>query len=112
MYKYRFSIDRKLKPEDRKFRLKARVCVFAGPVAWFYLIVPPTAGRVIHKRFSSMHRGWGSLPVNVSSGSFVWQTSIFADKKSSSYILPLKLEARQKTGVKKGDVLNFELTIR
>ncbi len=112
VYRYNFSIDRKVQTKERQFTLNAKVCVFSGPVAWYYLILPKQAGQTIKKRFGHSAKGWGSLPVDIRAGAFEWQTSIFPDKKSGSYILPLKLEARKATQVKKGDTLNFRLTIR
>lgn len=112
MYKYRFHIDRNIKLVDRVFKLKAKVWVYSGLAAWHFVTVPKVAGKTIRKRFGFSAKGWGSLPVLVKVGEHFWNTSIFPDKKSGSYLLPLKTEIRKKVNIKKGDSLSLSLTVR
>jgi hypothetical protein len=43
-----------------------------------------------------MKHGWGSVPVTVTIGTTTWKTSIFPDKESGGYLLPLKADVRKK----------------
>ncbi len=45
--------------------------------------------------------GWGSIPVQVTSGETTWTTSIFWTKEGS-YILPLKQSVRKAEHIKEG----------
>ena len=54
-------------------------------------------------------RGWGSVRVLVTLGSSTWNTSIFPDKRSGTYILPLKASVRRTEGVFDGDVVTFTI---
>lgn len=80
--------------------------------AWRFLAIPQQAGADIKKRFSAHARGWGSLPVSVTIGKTTWNTSIFPDKKSSSYLLPLKAKIRKEEDIFDDDEVLFVLTIR
>jgi hypothetical protein len=44
-------------------------------------------------------------------GATRWQTSIFPDKASSSFLLPLKVEVRKKEQVGEGDVVSIHLEL-
>lgn len=111
-YRVRFHSDKKIKPEDRIFGIKAKLWDWKGMGTYFLVTVPERAGKLIKQRFGHTEKGWGSIPVEVRTRAFTWKTSIFADKKSGSYIMLVKKEARLKNGLKKGSVLSFELTIR
>lgn len=79
---------------------------------WHFLTVPEKQSKEIKKSFGGKTRGWGSLPVNVTLDKTSWKTSIFPDKKSGTYLLPLKADVRKKEGVAHGDIVNFVLHIR
>lgn len=65
----------------------------------------------IKKKFSWVKRDWGSLPVTVILGKSRWNTSIFPDKKSDSYILPIKKPIRAEEKVNAGSMISFTLII-
>ncbi len=94
------------------FDLKAEVWLYPGKAAWHFITIPENEGELINELFSNLKRGWGSLKVNVTIGATSWDTSIFPDKKSNSYLLPLKSEVRKKEKIEIGDVVNFILKIK
>jgi len=57
-------------------------------------------------------KGWGSLPAVVTIGRTNWKTSIFPDKKSKGYLLPIKEEVRRRESVKANAVVNTKVQIR
>lgn len=79
---------------------------------WYFLSVPKKDSEDIKKRFGKKQRGWGSLPVVVTLGKTSWKTSIFPDKKSGSYLLPLKADVRKKEGIFSGDKVSFSIEIK
>ncbi len=109
-YRVRFHSDKLLKPEDRLFRLKAKIWTHKD--RWHLITIPARAGKTIKQRFGHTEKGWGSIPVEVKTKGFTWSTSIFHDKRMGSYIMLLKKAAREKNKVKKGDTLLFELRIK
>ncbi len=79
---------------------------------WHFISIPKDISIDIKNKFNKIKRGWGSLPVFVVAGKTSWKTSIFPDKKSGLYLLPLKSEIRKKEGIKSGDYINLVLKIR
>lgn len=95
----------------RTYTLRAKVWLWSGEAGWHFVTVPVDAGQEIDFYFSHVKKGWGSLRVTVGIGKTTWQTSIFPDKKSGSYVLPIKAAVREKENIKKGDEITFTLEI-
>lgn len=79
--------------------------------AWHFIPVTKKVGQEIKQTFGKNSRGFGSLPVTVTLGGSVWQTSIFPDKYSGSYILPLKAKVRNKEEIMAGDKVTYTITL-
>lgn len=79
--------------------------------AWHFLHVPKKESEEIKKNFGKNKRGFGSIRVEATLGKEKWQTSIFPDKKSGTYILPLKIEVRRREGIRAKDTVSFSLKI-
>lgn len=77
------------------YTLTSKLFVYPGVSSWRFLALPKKEGQEIKKKFAARARGWGSLPVSVTIGKTTWETSIFPDKKSGSYLLPLKAKIRK-----------------
>lgn len=84
---------------------------FGDKGAWFFITLPVELSRDIDNLFSDQKRGWGSLPVIVKLGKSQWQTSIFPDKKSACYLLPVKAQIRKEEKIDSGDNVTIELSI-
>mgnify|MGYP001609705371 CR=1 FL=1 len=91
---------------------KSSVWKYPGMAGWHFIAVPGSQSAAIKKRFGTRARGWGSLPVEVAMGSTRWHTSIFPDKKSGGYLLPLKAEVRKRERIGAGDVVSYTVRIR
>jgi Domain of unknown function (DUF1905) len=94
------------------YKLRSKVWVYPGMAAWRFIGVPKKQGLEIKKKFGAYAKGWGSLPVFVTIGNTSWNTSIFPDKQSSSYILPLKTKIRKAEGIDDDSIVSFLLKIR
>jgi hypothetical protein len=94
------------------YRLKAKVWLYPGDAAWHFVNVDKTASAAIKKSIGRNARGFGSVPVSVLIGKTTWETLIFPDKRSGTYLLPLKAEVRRKKGLAEGDAISFSLCIR
>jgi len=53
--------------------------------------------------------GWGSVRVSATIGASTWTTSVFAEKKTGSFLLPIKKTVRQAEGIDDGDVVAIVL---
>jgi hypothetical protein len=59
-----------------------------------------------------MRRGWGSLRVTATIGKTSWKTSIFPDRESDSYLLPLRSDVRKKEGIQEGNLVSLSVEIK
>lgn len=95
----------------KRYACTSKVTVYPGMSAWRFLGLREADAKDIRERFGKSAKGWGSIPVSVTIGNTTWRTSIFPDKKSGSYVLPLRAEVRKKEGIQDGDAVSFDLTI-
>jgi Domain of unknown function (DUF1905) len=94
-----------------KYKIKSKIFLWQGAGAWNFVAIPKNDSGTIKKVFSKKRRGWGSLRVLVSLGKTKWNTSIFPESKSGQFLLPLKLEVRNKEGISAGDTIDFSIEI-
>jgi hypothetical protein len=93
------------------YSFKAKVWIYPGDTAWHFVNVPKEQATDIKEKFGHMSRGWSSLPVEVAINKTKWKTSIFRDKKSSSYLLPLKAPVRKILEIQNEDTLSITIKI-
>lgn len=94
------------------YKLTSKVFVYPGMNAWRFLGLPEKQGREIKQKFGARAKGWGSLPVSVTIGKTVWDTSIFPDKKSGTYLLPLKAKVRKAESISDDAMVKFFIKLR
>jgi hypothetical protein len=93
-------------------QFRAKVWLYPGQnAAWHFVNVPKKLSKEIREKFGGLARGWGSLPVTANIGKTKWKTSIFPDKKTGTYLLPLKATIRQKEHIAVGITLRCSLEI-
>lgn len=85
--------------------------MYDGPSAWFFVTIPRDVSADIKEESSRVKVAWGSVPVVASVGETVWNTSLFPDKKSGGYLLPLRADIRKKEGIVAGDKVVFTLEV-
>ena len=95
-----------------KFTFISNVWMYDGPAKWFFAGLPKDMSADIHERFKKAKRGWGSLPVEVTVGSSVWNTSIFPDSKTKTFVLPLKAKIRKKESIHDGSTIQIQIKLR
>lgn len=94
------------------YKIRSKVFLWQGVSAWHFVGIPKKQSEEIKKQFGGKAKGWGSLPVEVTIGRTKWKTSIFPDKRSGTYLLPLKAEARKKEEILKDDTVNILLVVK
>ena len=95
-----------------EYKMRARVWLYPGPAGWHFVTLPRKQSEEIRALFARSQRGWGSLPVIATVGKTSWKTSIFADKKSGAYVLPLKADIRKKEKVVLDHLIDFAVQIK
>ncbi len=95
------------------FKFKSKVVLWPGETAnWHFAYLPIKLGKEVKEKYGKKQRGWSSLPVIVKLGKTSWKTSIFFDRRSNTYILPLKAEIRKKEFLHDGDIATFSIQIK
>lgn len=94
-----------------KYKVTSKVVPYPGMAAWHFAYVDKKQAEIIKKKHEPKKRGFGSIRVKVALGKTKWDTSIFPDKHSGSYLLPIKASVRRAEGVDAGDTITFTLTI-
>lgn len=94
-----------------KYKIREKVWLYPGAAAWHFVSVSKKESQKIREKYGKHHRGFGSLPVIVKIGKTSWKTSIFPDKISGTYLLPLKAKIREKEEILNGDIITFTLEI-
>lgn len=74
---------------------------------WVFVTVPEQVGEAIddHARAAGPRAGFGSVKVEVRIGGTTWLTSVFPDKASGCFVLPVKRSVREANGVQPGDTV-------
>ncbi|MDP2732829.1 MAG: DUF1905 domain-containing protein [Hoeflea sp.] len=78
--------------------------------SWHFITVPAGISRQI-RFFSGKTNGFGSIRVSARIGESRWTTSLFPDKQSGCFFLPVKAEVRKAQGISAGDLVGVELRI-
>jgi hypothetical protein len=94
------------------FQVEAKVWLYPGMAAWHFVTIPSEVTKEIDYFYAQLKKGFGSLPVKVQMGETSWETSIFPDKRTASYLLPLKSTVRKKEKIKVGETILFSLEVR
>ena len=81
------------------------------PETWTFVSLPAGASEEIRERAGASRRGFGSLRVRVTVGGSTWATSIFPQRASGTYMLPVKRQVREAEGVDDGDTVAVTVEI-
>lgn len=97
--------------KKRKYKLKGKLLLWSGDSPWHFLGVPQKEAEEIKKNFGINAGGFGSLKVSAKIGKTSWQTSIFRDNSTKTYILFIKKEVRKKEDLFVGKEIDFQFEI-
>jgi Domain of unknown function (DUF1905) len=80
-----------------------------GP-SWRFLRLPVEVADEV-RDVAGEPAGFGSVRVHVRIGETAWATSVFPEKASGSYLLPVKKSVREKEGFDAGDKVTVRLDL-
>ncbi|KQV64379.1 hypothetical protein ASC64_16175 [Nocardioides sp. Root122] len=79
--------------------------------AWSFVSLPADVADEVRDS-AGEPRGFGSVRVHVEAAGQAWDTSVFPDARSGSFVLPVKKAVRKAAGVGEGDDLTVTLSVR
>jgi hypothetical protein len=83
----------------------------ADPGSWSFVTLPTDVADDIRVALVEPPRGFGSVRVQVEVGESRWRTSVFPDKESGSYVLPVKHAVRSANAIEEGDPVHVTLRL-
>jgi hypothetical protein len=81
------------------------------PGSWSFVTLPIEVAEEVRDSLVVPPRGFGSVKVEVEVGESRWSTSVFPDKESGSYVLPVKQAVRRANGIEEGDSVSVTLRL-
>lgn len=97
--------------EELRYEFTAELWLYPGEAGWVFATLPVDDAEEIDELVPHK-RGFGSVKVTARIGATEWSTSIFPDKASGSYLLPVKRPVRTKEKVDVGDEVVITLSVR
>lgn len=88
---------------------EAELWQHAGEGGWHFVTLPGDLADDVREH--GPHAGFGSVRVTVTLGPTTWETSLFPDSKTGSYVLPVKKQVRSAAGVEAGDRVTVRLAV-
>ena len=82
----------------------------AAKASWYFFTVPLEISQQI-RFMAGVSKGFGSIRVRASTGDSRWSTSLFPDKASGCYFLPVKADVRKAQAISTGDRVSVQLSI-
>jgi hypothetical protein len=71
--------------------------------------VPPKLSDDLREQSAGPRAGFESIRVEVTIGKSTWRTSVFPDKESSCYVLPVEATTRKVEGIEAGDTTDVSV---
>lgn len=99
---------------NASFSFTATIWLYDGKAAWHFVTLPTQTAhdiKMLTKDDILPKRGFGSVKVRVSCRGISWDTSLFPDSKSGSYLLPISKNIRIKTALSGGDEAEFKIIL-
>ena len=89
----------------------AKVWAQESTGAWHFVTLPNELAQRVRKLTAGLRRPFGSFHVKARTGKTPWETSLFADTKSGSFVLPVKADVRKREKIALGDSIVVEITM-
>lgn len=89
-----------------------KLWLHAGPGGWTFVTLPQDcADQIRFYTGSKKGRAWGMIKVSARIGASTWQTTIWPDKTSGSFLLPVKAAVRKREKIAAGDTASVSLRL-
>ncbi len=93
------------------FRFSAPLWLYPGDAGWHFISVPADISDDIAHLTAATRKGFGSVRVTATIGATTWQTSVFPDSKTGTYLLPVKKPVRATEHLTPGDEVETQLEL-
>jgi hypothetical protein len=91
-----------------KYEFSAKLWKDPNPGGWHFTSLPKDLSKEIRDHLKWQEEGWGRMKIVAEVGNHSWESAIWFDTKSDTYLLPIKSIIRKKAKL----MLDDELQIR
>ncbi|WCT79375.1 DUF1905 domain-containing protein [Novosphingobium humi] len=81
------------------------------PTRWFFVSITGAPAAELKLASLGLTAGFGSLAVRATIGTTTWHTSIFPQRETGGWILPLKAELRKREKIGEGSRIEVSLVV-
>lgn len=93
-----------------RYDFEAEIWRSSGAGGWFFVTVPVEVAQGL-RALQGPRVGFGSIRVRAEIAGAGWDTSVFPDTRSGSFLLPLKAQVRRCAGVTAGDRARVQIEL-
>ena len=93
------------------YSFNAELWLYPGEAAWHFLTLPEEIAENIREQSAGHSKAFGSVKVTAEIAGHDWETSLFPDTKTGTYLLPVKKAIRDKAMISDGDEVAVHLSI-
>lgn len=95
---------------DLDYEFEAELWRDSG-ASWYFMTVPEDVSAHISSFCVDQKTSFGSIRVKVKIGDTSWKTSLFPDKKSGCYYLPIKAGIRKREKLQAGPKIIVHISV-
>jgi hypothetical protein len=93
-------------------RFAAPLWAHHGDGGWHYVTLPSDVADDVRDLGGPRGPGFGSIRVTATVGASTWDTSVFPDKATGSFLLPVKKAVRLTNDLVPGDAVEVQLRVQ
>lgn len=90
---------------------EAEIWKYEGPGGWHFVTLPSDIAFQIKAETAGRLPGWGMVKVRATINGVTFETSVFPDKASGSFLLPVKAAVRRTAKLAAGDKVRIRLVV-
>ncbi|WP_370306331.1 DUF1905 domain-containing protein [Sinimarinibacterium flocculans] len=96
---------------SRDYIVESTVWRHKGTAAWHFANLSVEQSADIKSRYGTTASGWGSIRVRIRIGKTEWNTSLFPDKKSGTYLFAIKADVRKAEKLSDGGSITANIRV-
>ena len=91
-----------------EYQFTAAIWKYSSPKGgWYFVSLPIEMSSEIRENLKWQEEGWGRLKATAKISHTEWETAIWFDTKTKTYLLPLKADVRRKEKLEIGNKPNI-----
>lgn len=93
------------------YKFSAKLWKDTSSGGWFFVSLPKDISKEIREHLKWQEEGWGRMKAVAIINNLEWNTAIWFDTKSNTYLLPVKAEIRKKAYLQLDDIIHVNVLI-